>query len=275
MLQSDIQLVAIDLDGTLLDDNKRIPSETVSVIHEIIRQGIRVTVASARTFGSVLPYARQLGTETPLITFAGAYVADIRQKQILVKKPLNLPKMKEVVALLQERDYYIKVYAPDRLLVQEVTEETIEFSQRYGVPYEAVGRGRLSALKDAPFRIVLLDEPERIQEARRMLEPWEEVFYFSQDTDRGLEITDATVNKGAALGAICREFAIPFAKVMAIGNEGNDIEMIRQAGIGVAMANACEELKQCADVVTKSNEERGVEWALRQYVLNSNGSVGQ
>ena len=267
MLRTDIQLVAIDLDGTLLDENKLIPPETVSVISKIIRQGVLVTVASARTFGSVLPYARQLATTTPLITYAGAYVADVRQQQILVKKPLDLAKTREILALLEERDYYIKVYTADGLLVQEAIQETIAFSRKFAVPYEAVGRGRLSAIMEAPFRIVLLDEPERIQQARRLLQPWQKVFHFSQDTDRGLEITDVSVNKGAALEAICRHFDIPFARVMAIGNEGNDLEMIRRAGIGVAMANACDELKECADAVTKSNSQRGVEYALRRYVL--------
>lgn len=245
-MRADIQLVAIDLDGTLLDERKQIPPETVDVIREVIQKGVLVSLASARTFGSVLPYARQLATVAPLITYGGAYVADMCRKRVLAENPLDLSKTREIIALLEEQDYYIKVYSNDRLLVQEVTEETIEFSRKFGVPFEVVGRGRLSMMQEAPLRIVLLDEPERIRQARKLLKPWQKVFHFSQDTERGLEITDISANKGAALATICREFDIPFSQVMAIGNEGNDLEMILEAGIGIVMENACEELKQYA-----------------------------
>jgi Cof subfamily protein (haloacid dehalogenase superfamily) len=270
MPYSEIKLVAIDLDGTLLNDKRQIPGETIEAIQMVQRQGVIVTLASGRSFCSVLSYARQLNIEVPLITHCGAYVTDVKEETIVIKKRMDFSKAKKIISLFEEKDYYIKVYCNNMFFVQEATPKTVEFSVNFDIPYTVVGRKQLKTLKETPFRIVLQDEPERIQYAKEQLSQWKDVVTVFQDSPRGLEIVDAKVSKGLALRALCQKFDIPTSKVLAIGNEGNDISMLRVAGLGIAMGNASAELKCHADVITKSNLERGVEYALRKYVLKEN-----
>jgi len=267
MIPTDIRLVALDLDGTLLDDHKKIPDQTVETIQQVVQLGIHVTLASARPLCSILPYARQLNIQIPVIAHGGAYVTDVNEKNVKLKHTMDAAKSRELINMFQEHDYYIKVYCGDTLYVQEVTEETLEYSRIFGVPHKAVGRKQLTALNETPLRIVLFDVPQRINHARTLLEPWQSDFSLSLDADTRLEIAAGPVNKGAAVRTICNELGISMANVMAIGNEGNDIEMIRAAGLGIAMGNACDELKQYAADITKANTDLGVQYALKKYIL--------
>lgn len=268
MICEDVKLVAIDLDGTLLNDKRQIPEETVQVIRKVIEQGITVTLASGRSFCSVLPYAQQLDLKSLLITHCGAYVTDMGEEQVLIKKKLDVGVSQEIMKFFEKQGYYIKAYCDEMFFVQEETPQTIEFSQNFAIPYTVVGKGQLHTLTEAPFRIVLQGEPARIQAAQQQLDQWQdEVIVFHENT-RALEILDAKVSKGVALRALCKHLQISTSQAVAIGNEGNDREMLCAAGLGIAMGNACATLKEHADIVIpNSNVERGVEYALRKYVL--------
>ncbi len=268
MIHSHIRLIALDLDGTLLNEEKRIPDQAVKMIQEARDKGVIVTLASARPLCSMLPYAQQLNLNTPLISLSGAYVTDGKEEGILLRKTMDLARFREMVSIFEEKNYYVKVYTENRLFVQEAVRETVDYSRIFGVPYTAVGRRGLRALEEMPLRMAVFDDPLRIQNAWRILDMWSDSFAVIRDTDLGLEIVEPTVSKGAALKIICSDLDIPLSNVMAIGNEGSDISMIRAAGVGIAMGNACEELKQCADAVTKTNEECGVGYAIQKFVLN-------
>lgn len=267
MTDSNIQLVAIDLDGTLLDTHKRIPKETVSVIQKVMKKGVIVTLASGRAFCSVAHYARELQIPYPLITCCGSYVSDVEGKEILVNQPLNWGEGKEIVMYFEDLGYYIKLYTCDTFFVEKESEPTAVFSRDYYIPYVVVGAKNLSTLPQAPLRMMLLETPERIHYAKEKLLQWKHLVTWSTDGNSGLDIVDASVNKAAALRSICQKMNIELANVMAIGNEVNDIGILQEAGVGIAMENSVPAVKQYADAVTKSNEARGVEYALRKYVL--------
>lgn len=268
MRYSDIRLVALDLDGTLLNEDKQIHEDDVKTIQAIMSKGVLVTLASARPLCSMLPYAQQLGIKIPLISLSGSYVSDMQEREILLERPIDLTIFKEMVMAFEEKDYYVKAYSKNRLFVQEDDEVTQRYSKVFNVPYTAVGKKQLRALEMSLLRLAIFDEPSRIEEARETLENWSNYFKVIRDTDRGLEIVEHTVSKGTALKSLCQHFNISLEQVMAIGNEGSDLAMIQSAGLGIAMGNACEELKEQAVYVTKENTECGVGFAIQQYILN-------
>lgn len=266
MNNTQIKLVALDLDGTLLDEDKKIPRETIETIRAVREKGIEVTLASSRPFCAVLPYARELNITLPVIAHGGAVVAD--GEKIISRQTLEPDSSRAVIRLLEDHEYYIKVYCDDILYVQEATAETAEYSRLFGVEFREVGRRRLTSLPETPVRIAILDEqPRRIEQIPGLIGGYLRHFALASDTSYGLEIVDSTVNKGNAVSALCVELGLNMREVMAIGNEGNDMEMIKMAGLGVAMGNACAELKQAADAVTRANTESGVDYALKQYIL--------
>jgi len=265
---SDIRLVALDLDGTLLNEHKQIHEQDIKIIQEIMSKGVLVTLASARPLCSMLPYAQQLGIKIPIISLSGSYVSDMQESKILLEKTIDLAAFREMVMVFEEKDYYIKAYSKSRLFVQEDDEVTQRYSNVFKVPYTAVGKKQLRSLDMSLLRLAIFDEPSRIEEARGILGEWSNYFKVIRDTDRGLEIVESTVSKGTALKSLCQKFNISLEQVMAIGNEGSDLAMIQSAGLGIAMGNACKELKEHADHVTKENTECGVGVAIQQYVLN-------
>lgn len=273
MLQNTIRLVVIDLDGTLLDSHKQLQPQTRQAIKEVKQRGILVTLATGRTWGSTAPFALQLGIDIPVITYNGAYITAIGDKHPVEKKAMSIDLAGKMLKQLEQAGFYVKVYIDEHLYVQETTEETIAFSRRFGVPFTAVGRDNLAKLTANPLKISVIERSGRIQEAWRILEGWKNRFTINRDGEYGIEITEASVNKGAALERISKMLAISMNEVMAIGNEGNDVQMICKAGLGVAMGNAYDELKKMANIVTKTNDELGVAYVLKKYILQEKDPI--
>lgn len=267
MGHEEIRLIALDLDGTLLNEDKQIHEQDAKIIREVMARGVIVTLVSARPLCSMLPYAEQLGIKVPLISLSGSYISDMREQEILLEKPMDLAIFKEMVMALEEKDYYIKAYSKNQLFVQEDDEVTKRYSEIFSVPYTVVGKKQLRALEHPPLRMAIFDNVPRIEEARKTLENWSNYFKVLRDTERGLEIVEHTVSKGAALMRLCQELNIPLKQVMAIGNEGSDLAMIQAAGLGIAMGNACDELKEHAVYVTKENTQCGVGFAIEEYIV--------
>jgi Cof subfamily protein (haloacid dehalogenase superfamily) len=263
-----IKLVALDLDGTLLDSRRNIQAQTVEAIQAIRERGIKVTLATGRPLVSALPFAKLLNLDVPLITCNGACISLYPEGRFVERTPISMGAAREMIGELEDAGYYVKVYVDDTLYVEETTRATMEFSKAFGIAFIAVGRQQLRNLTADPLKIVVIERSERIKDVWQLLARWQEQFTINRDGIHGIEITQKAVNKGAALEKVCRLLDIPLSQVMAVGNEGNDLEMIRYAGIGVAMENAYEKLKQQAQLVTKTNDEQGVAYVLHKYILD-------
>lgn len=263
-----IKMVVLDLDGTLLDENKEIPPQTVKTIDRVREKGIAVTLASSRPLCSVWPYARELNIDLPLIAHSGAIITGAAGSAFRLRQPLNPQSARAALEVLESHGYYIKAYCDDILYVQEAIEETVRYSQLYGVEYRETGKNNLSKLPENPVRLMMFDKDERrIEQIPELLGDLQEDFSFANDTAYGLEMVDRSVNKGNAVKWLCDELGLAMREVMAIGNEGNDIEMIKMAGLGIAMGNACGKLKEVAADITRPNTDSGVEYALKKYIL--------
>lgn len=263
-----LKLVALDLDGTLLNGQKEIPPDTVRMLEEVKEAGVKVTLVTGRPLLSVLPYAKLLNLDIPLITCNGAVISTYPAGEYIEKNPLSMSLAKEMLKELEDAGFYVKVYVEDTFYVEQGTPATVEFSRLFGIPFQAVGRRQLRNLPQNPLKIVVIERSGRIKDVWRLLRPWQEHFTISRDGIYGIEITHKTATKGSALQKVCHLLHVPLHEVMAVGNEGNDVTMIECAGLGVAMGNAYEELKQAAQFVTKSNEEQGVSYVLKKFILD-------
>jgi len=262
-----IQLVSLDLDGTVLDSQSQLPPEVAKTIREVKSRGIYVTLATGRTFGSARPFAAQLGIDIPIIAYNGAYVSHICAAQPIVRTPLLMADARKMIGQLEQMGCYVKVYIEDHLYVQEHTDETVAFSKKFGVPFTVVGACNLSKLTDNPLKIVVIEKNDRIRAVWQLLNRWQTTFNMCRDSASGIEIMERNTNKGLAVSKVCQLLNIPMSAVMAVGNEGNDLQMVCNAGLGIAMGNAYDELKKCAKAVAKTNDQLGVAQVLREYIL--------
>ncbi len=264
-----IKLVALDLDDTLLDSGLKISEDCVRAIQEVRQRGIRVTISTGRMYRSALPYAQQLEIDVPLITYQGAWVKNSISGEVLYCKPVPRKLASEVIKFFKVAGVHCHSYYNDQLVMESLSEEGRFYSQLAGV--EAVLVDDLVARLDTEEAMKIMaishDEKQLLDMERNLKLYYGDNLHITRSKPYFLEVMHREANKAKALEVIARHFGIDRQEVMAVGDSYNDMEMIEWAGLGVAMGNAFESVKDIADFVTASNEEEGVTEALRRFIL--------
>ncbi|MBP8673252.1 MAG: HAD family phosphatase [Synergistales bacterium] len=256
-----LKLIAIDLDGTLLNSENAISPRTETAIRRAAESGIVVTIATGRMYRSALAIAQKLGLDVPLITYNGALVRSVSGKTYY-HRPIPESLAHRVMELFKGMGWYIQTYLDDTLYVRSLDEKAKAYATIAGV--EAIPLGdALYTLEGEPTKMLgIADSPE---EAGAMCESLKADFgtklfiAISQAPNATyVEICHPEVSKGKALAMLAQNLSIKKEEIMAIGDSGNDVSLLDAAGIPVAMANARSEVKERAQIITKSNDEDGV-----------------
>ncbi|MDP4125488.1 MAG: Cof-type HAD-IIB family hydrolase [Bacillota bacterium] len=265
-----IRLVAMDLDDTLLRDDWTISPRVVKAIRKAQEQGVKVTIATGRMPISTRPYAEQLGLDVPVITYHGAMIQQVLSGEILFRQVIPSTLAAEIIQDVSKRGFYAQVYLKDRVITSQLNEKSREYAQLASVEIEEADLSfLLSQEKEGVEKILLIGEEVELDQLASLLrQNYGEKVHITKSKPRFLEMTDCSVNKGVALAALAENFGVAQRDVMAIGDSFNDLEMIKYAGVGVAMGNARREIKEQADFVTNTNEKDGVAEAIERYVLN-------
>ncbi len=248
-----IDLIALDLDDTLLDSALGVSEGNRAAIAEARAAGIRVVLASGRSIHSMREYARSLGLDGPgdyLVCSNGAEIVESATGAIVEERRLTAALCAEAALAIEERGFPWQVYEHGVILVSRLSAWTYEDSRLTGQPTILVeDRDELFARGLTKF--VIPGEPERIEvlrgELTRLFEGRATVVtskpYF-------LEILAPGVDKGSALASLAAMLGIPMGRVMAVGDAMNDLAMLRGAGWGCAPANALEAVKEAARLVS-------------------------
>lgn len=265
-----IKLVALDLDDTLLDPNLRISEESVRSIQEVRKRGVRITISTGRMYASALPYALQLGIDVPLITYQGACVKNSLSDEVLYFKPVPTQLAREVIKFFQSSGVHCHSYFGDRLVMESLTEEGKFYSRLAGVEATMADNLLDSLDTNAALKIMAISNHEQklLDMERKLNLKYGEKLHITRSKPYFLEVMHLEADKAKALEVIARHYQIARQDVMAIGDSYNDLEMIQWAGVGVAMGNAFQPVKDAADFVTASNEDEGVAKALRRFILD-------
>jgi len=262
-----IKLIAIDLDGTLLDSQLKLSAENEKAVKRASASGIKIVLASGRMIRAVLPVWKKLELDTPIIGYNGAYIHDPVKNQVIYHKPVEAQVVCEVIDYAASEKAHLNLYADDEFYVEAVNEYTRYYSDRYKVPYVKVddfrdiihlGITKMLILTEAARALHLYDEISRIFDGR---------LYVTRSQERYIEMMNPEVSKGAAIRIIQEHFSMSKEETAAIGDALNDKELFKEAGLRVAVANAEEELKSAADRVIASNDEDGVALFLREAVI--------
>ncbi len=271
-----IRLIALDLDGTLFNEDKLIPPHTLEVLRQAMEQGVVVIPATGRP-ATGLP--QSLMTLTGLryaLTSNGAQVVELDTGRSIVHFPIASSLAIRLVELLSRYDCLISFFSDgDRICFQGDVERIPDFLQPNMVKYVQStshpvpdlaqylrSTGAVVDKVNAFFR----DEAQR-RRAWQELEALPDQVVVTSSLALNMEVNAPGVTKGRALLALAEHLGLTAQQVMACGDSGNDLEMIRAAGLGVAMANASPEILAAADAVTLSNQEEGVAAAVEKYVL--------
>lgn len=279
----DIRIIALDLDGTLLDSQKRLSDVNRAALARVAERGVLVVPTTGRFFGMMPACVRDLPFVRYAITINGAQVYDRVADAALVREEIPLDVALEVMRLLDGFDVIYDCYRNNwGWMTQAFKEKSADYATnehyvkmiadfRKGVPelkaHLAATRGEGNVQKMMLFS--RLDDPgtRALHAVRAELATRFPGLKATASTWNNIEINKATAHKGVALARFAESLGYTLANCMAFGDGGNDLSMIEAAGVGVAMANACPEVLAAADYVSSSNDEDGVAAALSHFGL--------
>jgi Cof subfamily protein (haloacid dehalogenase superfamily) len=262
------RLVAFDLDGTLLGEDKVLRPRVLSAVEQMQARGIEGCVVTGRMYRAALPYVRELRFNAPVVCYQGAAVIDPETDEVLFDTPLPNRQALELVSYAHANRLHIQLYANDRYYCEHRNHFSDLYAQISGV--EPIVVPSLSALFETwdATKGIIIAEPAAIL---THLEPVKRFFgdraYVTRSMPHFLEVMDSKVDKGKALEMVARGLQIPMAEVMAIGDSWNDAPLLRAAGFGVAMGSAPRELREVADAVVADAVNDGVAEALERFAL--------
>lgn len=273
-----IKLVAIDLDGTLLNSKKEITAENKRVLAAAQKAGVKIVICTGRPLRAIRPYLEELDLKNPgdyAITFNGGLVQKNDTGEVIEKAALSFAEVQRLIQIAKEL-----------ALPLDVVSDEVVWSLPTAPDHLSI-YGQLNPLLDVrPARYEKLD-PEALynkavvaypqayldQQIAKIPESVKAEFEVIKTREVLLEFMPKGITKAYGIDLLAGDLGITAAEVMAIGDEENDLPMIAYAGIGVAMANAVPAVKAVADVITASNEADGVAKVIEKYVLQA-GTAG-
>lgn len=267
-----IKLIAIDLDGTLLNNEKQITPRTKLALQRAKEKGVKVVLCTGRPLLGMVHYLDELGLRDEGdfgITYNGGLVQKTNNGEILAQKTLTKQHIEELYQLSQ---------------ALELPMNFIDLKQVYALPHPE-NRASLygTVMKALPMVSVVMEEvPADIavnkavfcfdqvildEAITRIPASLTEKYTIMKSRPFLLELLPQGVDKGQGIASLCKLLNIDANEVMTLGDEENDLAMIEFAGLGIAMGNATDEVKKAAQFVTKTNEEEGVAYAVEEFVL--------
>jgi Cof subfamily protein (haloacid dehalogenase superfamily) len=268
-----IQLIALDLDGTLLDDSKRVPPANREALQEAAARGITIAIASGRMTPRIQPIEDILGIDCVLVAYNGAKVATRRSdgRRLIVHRPLPADVAELFIEFSRETGLLLNFYHEDRLYAEDGPGRRPFmdlYARRTGSEYH-VEKDLRTFLGVEPTKLILLATPP---ERDRLHDDFRSRLgsraHITKSDPEYLEVMAPGVDKGSALELIADHYRIPPEAVLAVGDAENDLGMLGAAGWGVALANASPIVKGAARAVTeRTNNEGGVAEAVRRWAL--------
>lgn len=273
------RLLALDVDGTLLDPDGELRDTVQQAVIAAQQTGLRVILCTGRRFRSARPWAQELQLDGPIVVHNGALVKDVASAATLHRHPLPETLCRRGLAVLQQLTpplIYIDAFHEEIDILTEPLEHLHPFQREYlqdNIPYCRFVDDLAAERLHGVVMLSIMAEADRLQALRPTVEAalagQGHTKMILNKNYRGhiLEVLPATVSKWQALERLMAAQGLTADDVMAIGDDYNDLEMIRGAGLGIAMGNAVDAVRQAARHVTGSNADDGVAQALERFVL--------
>ena len=283
------KLVAIDLDGTMLNQYGIITEETKDVIKKVQEKGTEVMIASGRAITSVKRFSKEINSQKYFISGNGAVTYDIENNNILYENILKKQKALQIIKFCEENSIYYNVYTENGIIAKNLNYNTLYYykdnltkpdENRTHINIVENVYDYIDEKNEKILKIMICDEHKSVFNSivRKLKEiPDIEVLEVSHMSRKLIkqgteeialeyfytEVTAKDVDKWNALEELIKLINIQKEEVITIGDNANDLKMIKNAGLGIAMGESAPYVKQSADIITLSNEENGVAKALK------------
>lgn len=265
------KLVAIDMDGTLLKDDKTISERTKNAIQSARAMGVTVVLATGRPIEGVSRYLEELNMYSEhdyVLTYNGALIQRTESKESIAKIALEGSDLHYLKKLSDELGVNIHAFSEEKGLVTPKNSKYTEVEADINnIEIHEINIDTVSN-NEVIIKAMMIDEPEILGSAIEKL-PKEvfEKYTVVRSTPYFLEFLNKEVNKGVGVEMLAKHLGLKKEEVMTLGDAGNDLHMIEYAGLGIAMGNAFDEVKAAADYITDTNENDGVAKAIEKFIL--------
>ena len=266
------KLVAIDMDGTLLNSEKQLSERNGQAIKAAVEKGAMVVISTGRGFAGVEKYLKELGLEKEgqyALTMNGGAAYDCYTKQPITNIGIKGADLHKIYKLNEELGLKIQAYTLDKCVALEENEYTEFEKVHVGTEVEILDFYKDINEDDDIMKVLLMEVPEILDEKIKLI-PKEiiEEYNCVKSLPMCFEILNKECNKGVGLKELTEKLGIKPEEVIAIGDECNDYEMIEFAGLGVAMGNANPKIREIANYNTDTNDNDGVAKVIEKFILN-------
>jgi hypothetical protein len=262
---SSFKMIALDMDGTLLNRNHQLSNRTIASVKMIADAGLTVLLATGRMTSAVKNHLEKLGTPGLVVSHNGALVKDVRTGQIYHHDTVPKEVVTKVLQLLEGKETVIHFNFDDNIYLTASNPYSERYSQELQVSLTYASS--LKGFEGEPTSILLMDNQEVLKQvlttvSHHFLGQFDYVMAPWQSNVWRLQFLATNTSKGKGVLQVAKRLGVKPEEIISFGDSYNDMDMLQHTGLGIAMGNAVPELKQVADFVTFSNQEDGVAYVL-------------
>lgn len=270
------KLLVLDLDGTLTNSKKEITRHTKETLIKAQEAGLKVVLASGRPTYGVAPLANELELqkyEGYILAYNGGEIIDWKTRELMYEKQLDSDLLPYLYRYAKENDFAIVTYENEHVLTEKPDDEYVLKEALLNVMKIKKVDNFLEAVKHPITKCLIVGEPSRLALLEKeMYEKLKDRMGVFRSEPYFLELVPKGIDKAQSLSVLLEEIGMTKNEMIAIGDGFNDLSMIQYAGLGIAMENAQDVVKQAADFITLSNEEDGVAYAVEKFYLDNSPS---
>lgn len=260
-----IEIIALDLDGTLLNSKKEITKETRDCLQNMSKKGLKIVIVTGRSYLSAKAKVEQLGIKVDIICFNGAKVVNSKG-EIEFEQPVEPAVIKRLIKKSREKGIHLNLYQDEKWFVENSDSEETKYYKEISelTPIEK----NFDTFKNLKMtKALYIGDKALLKSLEKEIKlEFKNEVYTAYSQTNFFEVLNSEVNKGLTLEKYLKNKGISMENCVAFGDAENDKEMLEKVGYGVAMGNADEKIKKIAKYVTKNNENNGIKYFFDQIL---------
>ncbi|GIP33921.1 Cof-type HAD-IIB family hydrolase [Paenibacillus sp. J2TS4] len=259
------KLIALDVDGTLLNDQHELTPRTAELLREIHHAGAEIVLCTGRSPTNAAPYLKEMGLDGIMVTHNGAATVSSREMTVLHQHSFKVQDIIPYILFCRENEIHFDLSTAFELYLEHVTEWERKMYASFKM--DPIVFEDLLGFQDPIVKFTIYSEKEKVDRVEGQWGDWTSSLRMIRSHLNFIDMMHPEASKGNALQKLAQSRGVSRKEILAIGNYYNDTDMIEYAGMGIAMDNSPLEVKQAADEVTASNNEEGVYQALRKHLF--------
>ncbi len=267
-----INLIAVDMDGTLLNTHGELSERTIEAARAAMQRGASFVLSSGRMPRSLKRFTDAIGVNAPAVCYNGGAVVNMQTLEYLYKTPVSLDLALDIARRAEGMGLYLQAFTENGYIVHEYCEYTRQYEKLSGIEATVAGKKITEALTEAPMKLLVIDTPTGAEAIEAVLRgEFADRANIMRSQKHMVECVGRETGKGRALEFLAGKLNTSAEHALAFGDGKNDLDMLKWAGTSYVMQNASDELKHADErfLIAPSNAEDGVAQVIEKLLENS------